>query len=217
MLESLMMGKIGGSVGPEASKLGGGYYVGKIDVNGVIYALILSPKEKGESPVTLKWKTSRTATTGALSKNDGLLNTQTLINAGGPAHPAANFCHNLVIDGHDDWYLPSMDELEMCYRAFKPNSTSNDLSGSFSNNGKAGYNPSSVPIGGVYTATNPEQTIYTDFQLGGIEAFSTVYYWTSTSYDSSRSRGQSLSNGFQTIIFKDSTTIRTRAVRRQPI
>lgn len=213
MLESLMIlsGRKGGS-SAAPPKLGGGYHVGNIDVNGVIYALILSPKEKGESPVTLKWKTTRTVTSGTTSLNDGWANTQAMITAGAGLHPAAKFCDDLVINGHSDWYLPSMDELELCYRTFKPN-TNNNSTANRSPNGADGINPSTIPPGDAYTATNPSQTPLSAFQAGGSEAFGQNWYRSSSQRDSTSSWIQTFLNGYQDY-FNKSSLFNVRAVRR---
>lgn len=212
MLENLLMFSIDNKMRP--TRLGGGWYVGIIVVGGKNYALILSPKDQGQSPVTIQWKTTATANTGALSINDGLENTQTLINSNSVSYPAAKFCNDLTIGGYSDWYLPSMDELEMCYRVFKPANYANSLSGTFSKDGKAGLNLSSIPNGPQYTASDPAQTIYPDFISGASESFSEGYYWTSTNYDSTRARSQSFSNGYQSVSTKNGFQ-NVRAVRRQ--
>ncbi|MGN7007221.1 DUF1566 domain-containing protein, partial [Neisseria sp. P0008.S004] len=78
---------------------------------------------------------------------------------------AAEWALQLNIAGHTDWYLPSRDELELCYRNLKPTDENNWASF------RDGDNPSSLPTGYPYTEQSPQQTSATAFQGGGSEAF----------------------------------------------
>ena len=130
---------------------GGGYYAGNIKIGNQEYAIVAAPKTQGgESPTTLQWKTSNTATANTGSINDGKANTAAMIAAGAAAHPAASFCNSLTINGYNDWYLPAKDELEILYRAFKPTTQQNNTS--------FGTNTSSVPPRTNYTGSDPAQT-----------------------------------------------------------
>lgn len=153
---------------------GGGFYVGRLKVDGVSYALIVSSKASGESSATLQAKAVNSATPGTDSVWDGAANQAAMMAAGVPAlHPAAQFCENLTIGGYDDWVLPARDQLELCYRNLKP--------GTLSNNTVSGINGSSDPAGNYYTAGMPAQTSLVAFKTGGAEAFEIgSYYWSST-------------------------------------
>lgn len=50
---------------------------------------------------------------GADSEWDGLANTRALVEAGN--HPAAERCAGLIIEGHNDLYLPADREAAACY------------------------------------------------------------------------------------------------------
>lgn len=184
---------------------GGGYYAGKIVTGGVTYALIVAPKAQGGENSSLAWKTSQSTTTGTTSINDGLVNTNAMIAAGASAHPAANFCNNLSINGYNDWYLPAKDELEILYRYLKPTTDANNTS--------SGANTSSVPTTSNYTSGSPAQTSVTIFRTDNSEAFASNYYWASTEYSSTNGWIQTFNNGTQTSTSKTGT-LYVRGVRR---
>ena len=184
---------------------GGGYYAGKIITGGVTYALIVAPKAQGGENSSLAWKTSNLTTAGTTSINDGQANTNAMIAAGASAHPAANFCNNLTINGYDDWYLPAKDELEILYRYLKPSTTANYTD--------SGANTSSVPTTGNYTSGNPAQTSVTIFRTGNSEAFNESYYWSSTEYSSTDGQVQFFYVGSQTSATK-TRPYYVRGVRR---
>lgn len=193
---------------------GGGYYVGKINADdGKQYALIVSPASLGgESSTTLRFKTTSASTTTSSSLNNGWSNMQSVIAAGIASFPASEFCRNLSIGGYTDWYLPSADELEMLYRAFKPGSGTNGGSdGPYDEN--SGYNPSSVPQGVSYTQTNPGVTNVSLFLTGGAEALRLADYVSSSVWGNLYVWTQDFTNGSQ-----NSYTLtrigRVRAVRR---
>lgn len=170
---------------------GGGYYVGRINIGGIIYALIVSPKAGGERQISFLDSTSVSLGGLVASLNDGLTNTNAILSRAGGRSPMASWARSLSIGGFTDWYIPSVDELEMCYRYLKPNSNGNVITSSTSprqsgsypspNNG---YNPSSIPIGPLYTSGSPSMTKVTNFQQGQSQSFITDIlrneYWTSS-------------------------------------
>lgn len=97
---------------------GGGFFAGEIITNGERFALIVAPKAAGERIDLLYKKTGLGTYDKTASDDDGLLNSN-LINDDN--HPAAQFCRSLSIDGLDDWYLPSRDELMRIWMALGPN------------------------------------------------------------------------------------------------
>lgn len=146
---------------------GGGYYVGRMKVGDQSYALIVSPKAQGEA-ANMTWRTTNVVTPGAASRWDGASNTQAMLAAGSALHPAASFCAGLSIGGYVDWCLPAQDQLEMCYRTFKPIAPDG---GVYSNDTTSGTNPNSDPQTGLYTSNAPGQTAIAAFRSGGPEAF----------------------------------------------
>lgn len=48
------------------------------------------------------------------SRRDGLANTLRLVEGSDTDHPAAQWCDGLTIEGHNDLYLPAIDELALC-------------------------------------------------------------------------------------------------------
>jgi hypothetical protein len=55
--------------------------------------------------------------TGANSNYNGALNTTEITTTTGSGDYAAYYCDTLVINGYDDWYLPSPDEMYLLFRA----------------------------------------------------------------------------------------------------
>ena len=178
-------------------KFEGGYFAGVIRVKDCAYAILVAPKSTEGS---IQFKTHCSSTSGIQLVNDGWANTNAMNDV---EHPAAQYCRSLTVGGHTDLYLPSRDELELCYRVFKPTNLSNYTYDACTFTGNLslanGTNLNAIPIGAAYTKTDPARTIVTAFQLGGIEAFSWDWYWTSTE-SSSYTYGslvQGFSNGSQ--------------------
>ena len=93
------------------------------------------------------------------------------------------------VNGKRDWRIPALYELNLLFRAFKPDTGANAVGvGAF--DGLAwGANPALYPTAGVaHTASNPSQTGSVLFRTGGTEAFGNTalrYYMTSTEFYSS--------------------------------
>jgi hypothetical protein len=66
---------------------------------------------------------------GASSDFDGKANTDLMMSLiadstySAGAFPAAQFCADLSIGGHTDWYLPARYELDIAYFNLKPSTT----------------------------------------------------------------------------------------------
>ena len=197
----------------------GGYYAGRFKVGSQAYALIVAPKATGNTTTTF-WTGSGgySEATTALSVSDGLANTNLMIgntNLTGP-----RWARNLRIGGYDDWYIPSQDELEICYRYLKPTTGANQTySSSYAKD--PGKNNSAIPATVGYTAAAPVQTANAAFKAGGAEAFDAKRYWCSTGQVNASYIGwvqdftSGLQDGQNSVYY--SNTVSTRAVRRIPI
>lgn len=181
----------------------GGFFAGRFLLGGNAFALIVAPKFEGEF-ANVAWHPSRIDVPAALSFNDGLANTIAMAEAGSEL---AKRIRALKIGGHDDWYLPSRDELEILYRNLKPTSEENWC--------YRGDNPSSIPPGYPYSRTAPGMTPATPFRHGGAEAFEADWHWSSTQFAgySYCAWYQYFTDGDAYIDSKDSQG-RARAVRR---
>ena len=197
-------------------KFEGGYFAGINRIGVCAYAILVAPKSTEQK--RLQWETHRSTSSTHLV-NDGWSNTNAMNDAD---HPAAHYCRSLNVGGHTDLYLPSRDELELCYRNLKPAARNNATytAGTFIANLSLanGTNLNSIPTSVAYTNTKPAQTIVTAFRLGNVEAFDTDWYWTSTASSSSTigSLIQHFSNGYQHWFNKTDVT-KVRGVRRVPI
>ncbi|MED5493288.1 MAG: hypothetical protein VYD45_14370 [Pseudomonadota bacterium] len=180
----------------------GGFYAGCIQIAGDVYALIVSPRDTGEIH-DAEWGEYGKAAE-AHSYCDGLANTRAMA-AGGSE--LAKHILSLQIGEHSDWYLPSRDELELCYRNLKPTNTPNDCAY------RDGDNPSSLPPGLPYNQVAPAQAAEPRFQAGNAEAFAADRYWTSTEQDRDAALQQEFSYGMQCDDIKHYPAC-ARAVRR---
>ena len=194
-----------------------GYFSGVIRVRDCAYLILAAPKS---TDCSVRFKTQSSGTPGIHRVNDGWANTNAMNDS---AHPAAQYCRRLTVGGHTDLYLPSCDELELCYRVFKPTDQVNVTSPTCSYAGNLslpnGTNRSSIPTGAAYTETNPASTIVTAFQTGSAVAFETSnYYWSSTEFSeyTSFSLIQNFFNGNQYWYYKTNAG-RVKGVRRVPI
>ena len=187
------------------TSMGGGFYAGRIRIEDQVYALIVAPKAEGELEGP-PWIARNKSVPGALSYCDGLTNTQAMEAAGSKL---AKWALDLVIDGHDDWYLPAQDELEVLYRNLKPGTQENYCWA------RSGINLSAVEPTRPYTPALPAQTLAEAFQAGAGEAFAESYYWSSTQHASHSVYAwcQYFTRGGQDCSYKDDK-LRARAVRR---
>ena len=145
---------------------GGGFFAGLIRIGSSTYGLIVAPKDGGE--IVGEWG-PRKAVDGALSFFDGHANTQAMADAGSDI---ALWAYSLQIGDNSDWYIPSRDELEVCYRNLKPTDASNYCG--------SGDNPSAYLPSYAYSIDTPAQTTAEAFR--GAQAFDPVWHWTSTQY-----------------------------------
>jgi hypothetical protein len=180
----------------------GGFFAGRIRIGSNEFALIVSPKAAGETDMA--WGPRGEDIEAARSCFDGIANTQAMAEAGSEL---AKWALGLDIGGHTDWYIPSRDELEICYRNLKPTGQENYCSF------RDGDNASSIPPGFPYTEQSPEQTTASAFQDGNTEAFDDCWHWASTQYSPTYAWTQDFTDGGQYDGHKDGE-LRARAVRR---
>ena len=183
----------------------GGFYVGRIRIEDTDYAIIVAPKAEGQH-ADGPWNESTKSVKGALSYCDGLANTKAMAKTGSKL---AKWAQALRSGGFKDWYLPSQDELELCYRYLKPGTDDNSLYA------RSGINLSAVPPTYQYGTEPAKQTKAKAFREGGAQAFYKVWYWSSTQHAalSDYAWVQYFGNGGQDFDPKSSNH-RARAVRR---
>src|SRR5690606_5659176 len=67
------------------------------------------------TPTSVNKKWGPSGITGATSNSNGEANTALLSGLAG-SYEAANYCADLTAHGHDDWYLPAVNELwPLCF------------------------------------------------------------------------------------------------------
>jgi hypothetical protein len=221
----MMQAAAGVKKGPAIGEaFGGGFYAGNIVEGGTEYFIIVAPKSSGQIS-NKQFKTSNTAAPSATQTlNNGPAASSSMNSA---AYPAAQFCEGLTIGGFSDWYLPSRDELELCYRNLKPTTTANSTSdrqkstitypeGNDLLADTMGVNHNSNPTGAAYTSGTPSQTSVTAFITGGTEAFLSNAYFSSSEFSGTDAWIQGFVNGFQGGADKNNS-LRVRAVRRVPV
>jgi len=143
------------------------------------YGLVVSPKAQGDPGGTLTWQN------------------------------ATDFAAGLSIGGHADWGLPTLDEMRILYRAFKPSTQSNNTS--------YGATDRVDPPLGNYTGADPAQTDLADFQGSGPEAFvANNFYWSAAESSSSYAWGVYFFSGSEGSRSKTGSRS-IRAVRRVPL
>ena len=187
---------------PVGSLLDADLYVGRILIAGRPFAILLPPKAIAEHAATI-WIARGKSVPEALSWNDGLANTEAMARAGSRL---AQWALDLR------FYIPSVDELELAYRALKPTAETNTVWG------RSGVNASADPPTHPYTADLPQQTALEAYRAGGTEAFEPEAHWTSTQHasDSSLAWSQYFINGYQ-YDWSKGVKLRARAVRRLPL
>lgn len=185
--------------------LAGGFYAGRIRTATLAYDLIVAPRAL--ELAAKRWNTTLKAVTGAGSSFDGAANTRAMAEAGSRL---AKSILALSHEGHDDWYLPARDELELLYRAFKPTGNTNWC--------WRANNQSSDPVGYSYSREQPAQTALDAFRAGAAEAFASEWYWSSTQYAGAESAAwaQYFGTGTQDDFLK-LNECRVRPVRRLPL
>ena len=154
-----------------------------------------------------KWGEYGVKIEGADSFTDSLANTQAMAAAG--SELAAKVLA-LSIGGYKDWAIPARDVQELQYRYFKPTTEENWESS------RNGDNPHSEPVGQLYSAEDPLQTVHVAFQEGGPEAFRDTWYWSSSQRSAYYAFHMSFDGGLQTIHVK-SFELRVRPVRSELI
>lgn len=183
----------------------GGFYAGAICIDGVAYGLVTAPKASGELKAQ-RWSKGYANVDGAQSLCDGRANTAGMVAAGSKL---ADQALALDIGGFKDWYIPSLDESDLQYRAFKPTTQTN------SRWARSGINLNSIPPAHPYTPDFPAQTALEIFRVGGSEAFEPDWYWTSSQHAAGSGRAwmQWFGGGNQSGYGKGSD-FRVRVVRR---
>lgn len=143
---------------------------------------------------------------GADSFTDSRANTEAMAIAGSRV---AQLVLALEVDGFTGWAIPARDVLELLYRNFKPTA---DANGQYT---RSGDNPSSEPVGRLYSEDDPAQTAYAGFGESEPEAFQARIYWSSTQRSALSAFGQHFADGGQNSYDGKDDKFRIRPVRSE--
>lgn len=196
----------------------GGFYAGDIVDDGVTYHLVIASEKFGRNYGGLiKFEYSVGGIPdGVQTTTNGLAATLAMVHenekVGEIVYLAAQYCHNLEINGYKDWYLPARDELAIAYRNLKPDLTP-CCTARFKDINKFGfgYGLDSIENGFVpslgygYAVNPPNQTSSKEFQTNGTESFYDGYFWTSTPFSFTSAWVQNLRTGQQRVSLKKHT------------
>ncbi len=187
---------------------GGGYFAGQLNLNGVVYNLVVSDRSVGLA-INKRWGVVG-VDTGYVSYDNGAPSSAALA-ALGSSYEAAVFCENLNTGGFTDWYYPSKNEMGIIYYFLKPSTGANNTS--------TGANANAVspqPISTNYTSGNPAQTTATAFRTGGAQTITgeNGFVWTTTEVDANNALSTNFGNGNNNNTRKDNAANDVRAIRK---
>jgi len=120
---------VGTSYGDEIS-FNSGFLIGTETVAGIIFwnsgtghGMMCPGFDQSTGSQWGCWSTLISGT--SLSVFTGEANTNLIVAACGEANTAAKICHDLVLGGYSDWYLPSVDDLQRMYANLKSQNLGN--------------------------------------------------------------------------------------------
>jgi hypothetical protein len=84
-------------------------------IEGEQHGLIAAPSDQSKSAIW-GWNDTKISTADGIIVGTGLKNTLDIIAGCSEAGIAAALCHSLFLEGYNDWFLPSKNELNLMYR-----------------------------------------------------------------------------------------------------
>ena len=119
------------------------------------------------STARLQTATASTFYPGTNSALDGITNTtDQATDTGSIGFPAAEYCHDLVLNGHSDWFLPSVSELSLFFYNITPITTQYGIAeGTFTgSSGRMWTSSSRIPTPNTSNATSMQGTFFLGFR-----------------------------------------------------
>ncbi len=120
--ESIVGGNSGGGSGSFSHYIGEAFGGGVIfhlwkDAQGTEHGLVVATTDQS---VAQAWSNINSVEIGQTAKSswDGLSNSNAIVNQSGHTNSAAKLCLDLVSGGQNDWYLPSIQELNMLWNNY---------------------------------------------------------------------------------------------------
>ncbi len=130
-------------------------------VSGEFHGLVAAPQDQGQAP----WGCQGVLMNTSLELGSGEYNTQLIHTNCSDPNTAANMCSNLVLNGYDDWFLPSSEELRQLFINLRMNDLGNFnqnyyWSSSEDNSDKAWYRYFYLPYESIGTGNKNNLGIY---------------------------------------------------------
>ncbi len=101
--------------------------------------------------------------------NNGLIAAESDQSSGADWNTAVSICNNLVLNGYDDWYLPSSDELLDLYN--ERNTVGGFSSGNYWSSSGSGSNRSFVAFSGIRAGQVGSNALRFEYKVRAIRAF----------------------------------------------
>jgi len=132
------------------------------------HGLVCAPSDQGSA----LWGCSGTNISGTSTDfGTGMANTLAIVNGCSQRPIAASVCNDLVLNGYDDWYLPSRDELSLMYQNLRAQNLGNFSNTWYWSSSQFGLFSAWLVVFGNGVVDNNGDKNYNYFQVRAVRAF----------------------------------------------